>query len=57
MQINGKTRDIITISENLDEKNVTKHVLNKSKASKFIHNVKILKTIFIKNKIINYITK
>ena len=57
VQINGKTRDIITISENLDEKSVTKHVFNKSKASKFIHNVKILKTIFIKNKIINYITK
>ena len=38
IQINGKTRDIIT------------------KIKKYFENQKVIKTIFVKNKIINYIT-
>ena len=57
VQVNGKTRDIITVKKNSDEKSITQQVLTHSKASKFLLNVKIIKTIFIKNKIINYIIK
>ena len=55
VQINGKTRDIITIKKDLIEKEIQKIVLNKSKAKKYIEDKKILKTIFVKNKILNYI--
>ena len=55
IQINGKTRDILTINENTNEKDITKIVLKSSKAKKYIENKKITKTIFVKNKIINYI--
>ena len=57
IQVNGKTRDIITINKDLNEKNITQEILTKSKARKYLENVKIIKTIFIKGKIINYITK
>ncbi len=55
VQINGKTRDIINVNKNLDENEIFKIILNSSKASKYIHEKNIKKTIFVKNKIINYI--
>ena len=55
VQINGKTRDIMTIKENLDQQDVKDLILNKSKAKKYIEGKNITKTIFVKNKIINYI--
>jgi len=55
IQINGKTREIIEIEKDLDENNV----INLSKKSKKINdsllNKKIVKIIFVKNKIINYL--
>ena len=57
VQVNGKTRDIITINNNSNEVAVKEHVIKFSKARKFIENADIVKTIFIKNKIINYIIK
>ena len=55
VQVNGKTRDIIVIKKDLVEKEISKIILKESKASKYINNKKIIKTIFVKNKIINYI--
>ena len=55
VQINGKTRDILTVKKNLLEKEIKKIVLENSKAKKYINEKKITKTIFVKNKIINYI--
>ena len=55
VQINGKTRDIISIQENTTENDIKKIILKQSKAKKYIENKKIIKTIFVKNKIINYI--
>ena len=55
IQVNGKTRDIINIKKNTEQDDVNKTVLVKSKAKKFIDGKKIIKTIFVKNKIINYI--
>jgi len=57
VQINGKTKEILEVKKDLDEKTV----INESKKSKKINenliNNKIIKTIFIKNKIINYLTE
>ena len=55
VQVNGKTRDIITVKKDLSEKEIINNILKNSKASKYISGNKIIKTIFIKNKIINYI--
>ena len=55
VQINGKTRDIINIKKDSEEQNIYQAIINHSKAKKYIKDKKILKTIFVKNKIINYI--
>ncbi len=55
VQINGKTRDIIPVKKDLLEKEIASIILEKSKAKKYIEDKKIIKTIFVKNKIINYI--
>ena len=57
VQVNGRTRDIITVNKDLSQKEIEKKIEEKSKAMKFIGNKKIIKIIFIKNKIINYIFK
>ena len=55
VQVNGKTRDIIKVKKNEPEEKINQMVLTQSKAKKYIENRKILKTIFVSNKIINYI--
>jgi leucyl-tRNA synthetase len=55
IQVNGKTRDILIVEKGINEKDITNIVMNSSKAKKYIENKKISKTIFVKNKIINYI--
>ena len=55
VQVNGKTRDIINIKMNMSQKEVDQIILKHSKAKKFINNKKIIRIIFVKNKIINYI--
>ena len=57
VQVNGKTRDIINIKMNMNEKDVYQIVSSSSKAKKYINGKIIIKTIFVKNKIINFITK
>ena len=56
IQVNGKTRDILEVKKDLSEDQIKKEVLNKSKAKKYIDDKKIIRTIFVKNKILNYIT-
>ena len=55
IQVNGKTRDIIKVKKNEIEQTINKKVLAESKAKKYIENKKIIKTIFVSNKVINYI--
>ncbi len=57
VQINGKTRDVLNVKRNLEEAEIAELVNKSLKANKYIINKKILKTIFVKNKIINYIVK
>ena len=54
IQINGKTREVIIIKKDLPEKEVNAMVVNRIKVKKYLTS-KIIKTIFVKNKIINYI--
>ena len=55
IQVNGKTRDILEVKKDLNKEQIDKIVREKSKAQKYLMDKKIIKTIFIDNKIINYI--
>ncbi|MDB3857901.1 leucine--tRNA ligase [Pelagibacteraceae bacterium] len=55
IQINGKTRDVMEVKKNLEEDSITELVKSSPKTNKHMTNKKIIRTIFIKNKIINYI--
>ena len=55
VQVNGKTRDVINIKKDMDEKSISKIINQSSKVKKHLDRKKIIKTIFVKNKIINYI--
>jgi leucyl-tRNA synthetase len=57
VQINGKTRDVININKDLKENELDNFIKKSSKAKKYIIDKEIVKTIYIKNKIINYIIK
>ena len=55
VQISGKTRDILEVKKDLDRDQINILVSESIKASKYLKGTKIKKTIFVKNKVINYI--
>jgi len=57
IQINGKKRNTIQVEENIDEKNLTKEIKENKLIDKYIKNKTLIKSIFIKNKLINFIVK
>ena len=57
IQINGKTKEIIEVKKNLDETSAVKESKKNKKIESSLMNKKIIKTIFVKNKIINYLIK
>ena len=57
VQINGKTKKVIEVSKNLNEKDVINECLKDKKLKELLDVNKLLKTVFVKNKIINYLIK
>jgi leucyl-tRNA synthetase len=57
VQVNGKTRDIMLVKKDTDQESVNELVQKVSKANKYIANKEIIKIIYVKNRIINYIIK
>ena len=57
VQINGKTREIIEVEKDLDENNAIMESKKSKKINNNLINKEIIKIIFIKNKIINYVVK
>ena len=55
VQINGKKRSIISTNTEMDEKTILKKIQEDRLVEKYINGKKILKTIYVKNKIINII--
>ena len=55
IQINGKTRDVIKLKKDTEKNDVLKIVKENEKIKKFIENKSITKTIFVKNKIVNFV--
>lgn len=57
IQVNGKLRGNIKIDQSMDEKEIIQKAKCENNVSKFLLNKKIIKTIVIKNKIINFVVK
>ena len=57
VQINGKTKKIIEVKKDLEEKDVINECKKNIKINENLINKKIIKIIFVKNKIINYLIK
>lgn len=57
VQINGKVRDAINIKIDQEEKEILNQALNTTKIKQLIENKEIVKTIYVKNKIVNLIIK
>ena len=57
IQINGKKRDVIEISKDLAEEKVIEMIEKNEKLVNYINNKKIIKRVFVPNKIINLIVK
>ena len=57
IQINGKTRDVAQIEKGLSEGEVDNFCRTIEKIKKNLDGKKIIRTIFVKDRIINYLTK
>ena len=57
VQINGKKRSILNTIRDISEKNFIKRIKDDDKISKILDNKEIIRSIFIKNKLINIIIK
>jgi len=57
VQINGKKRDVLIIKKDLAEKKILEMINGNEKLNSYIKNKKIVKKIFVPNKIINLITE
>ena len=57
IQINGKTKKIIEVDKDIDENRALNECLKDKKISEQISEKEIIKTIFVKNKVINYLIK
>ena len=55
VQINGKKREILEIENDSSEEEILKLIQKNEKLEKFLKNKKILKKIFVKNRLINLI--
>jgi len=55
VQINGKTKEIIEVKKDLGEKDVINECKKVKKINDQLSKNKTYKTIFVKNKIINYL--
>ena len=55
IQVNGKKRSIINCKKEISEDSLIKLIKEDKKLDKFIKNKKIVRSIFIKNRLINII--
>ena len=55
VQINGKTRGVLEIEKDIEKEKVIIMVKNNIRLNKYLKNEKILKEIYVSNKIINFV--
>ncbi len=54
-QINGKKRKVFSINRSIDKEKIINDIKNDDQIKKYLDNKKIIKTIYIENKLINFI--
>jgi leucyl-tRNA synthetase len=57
IQVNGKKRGVISVPKNIEEQEIINKIKNKKLVDKFLNIGEIKKTIYVKDKLINYIIK
>jgi len=57
IQVNGKKRNSISIDKSLNENDLIKLIKNKQLIKKYFDDGELFKTIYIKDKLINFIIK
>ena len=57
IQVNGKKRSIISVKKNLDENILMQKIKQDKLIDKYTENKEIIKTIYVKDKIINVIIR
>ncbi len=57
IQVNGKKRSIISVEKDIQEDEIINQIKIKQLIDKYLINGKIIKTIYVKNRLINYIVK
>ena len=57
VQINGKKRGIVEILKDIDEKNLLEKIKKSAEFKKFFDGKILMKTIFVKDRLINLIMK
>ena len=57
IQVNGKKRSLISVQNDISEKDLVKFIKDKKLIDKYLVDGNILKTIYVKNRLINYIIK
>ena len=57
IQINGKTRSLIDVNKDDDKNLILERVMKDNKIIKYIENKEVVKTIFVKDKIVNLVVK
>ena len=57
IQINGKKKSLLKFKKDISEEELIAQVKNDEKIKKLLNNKNIIKSIFIKNKLINLIIK
>ena len=54
-QVNGKKRKVFSINKSIDKDKIINDIKNDDQIKKYLNNKKIIKTIYIENKLINFI--
>ena len=57
IQVNGKKRNIIIVQKNLNEKEIINLIKEKRLIEKYLNSGELVKTIYVKDRLINYIIK
>ena len=57
VQVNGKKRGLISVYDSIQEESLIKKINKERIINKYLDNKKLVKTIYVKNKIINYIVE
>ena len=57
IQVNGKKRSIVNCKKGITEQALMKSIKDNAKVNKFLENKKNIKSIFIKDKLLNLIIK